>query len=150
MDLDSKLEDKRLFHFHKNGLRANIKIPIDLAKEDISKCTDEYELVVQYSPAMNRVTPITVKSAVNVEIEEGELMPVVNPYSTVIDETDLTLWRDCGNDNICDVDFAMETSSKVEVDVKRQTVSKGKLSVDEYNTITLNGTISMGPELSYG
>ena len=73
------------------------------------------------------------------------LSPIPNPYSNRVDESQINLWRNCGNDNICDSNLAVSVNYKIESKIERN-----YFLVDSNNVISIISALTVEPELSYG
>lgn len=150
VDLDSQLSNKRLFYLDENNqLQTTFLTQLKLQKRG-NECTDELELIVKFSNSMNRVLPISVTSSLSVAVPDGDLSPIINPFSNTKDVSEINLWRNCGEDNVCQSDFTLTASKKIELLTEYATQSLTELSVDAQNMIVINSSLVVEPELSYG
>ena len=149
VDLDAKLEDKRLFYLGAEKMQSTFVSDLTLTKKR-QQCTSNVELGVRFSSSTDRVSPIVVASKITVDVPEGELSPIVNPFSNDQDETSMELWRDCGDDNVCQSDLTAKATKSIVPDPTLTEQSLTKLTIDAQNTVLLNSSLTVEKELSYG
>ena len=152
VELDTAMIDKRLQYLDQNGkLKSSFEVPIKLKQSSGQQCLNKkLELVVLSSNQFNRVQPIKIKAVLRLAIPESELEPIVNPYSNSEEEIEVSLWKDCGDDNICQADLNLKVEKRIEDNGRRTQHSFHELVVDDQNDVTVNSTLIVSDELSYG
>ena len=97
---------------------------------------------------INRVLPITIRSELYVKVPNGDLSAISNPFSTYVYDAAIDLWRNCGDDNICQSKLTLRAKSSMKSGKDKEELQA--LVINDSNVVEIDSTLAVQPELSYG